>query len=123
MFHKLIFLLNGNIWSKMAKKGDDLQHGLSGTSRCCLCCDNSKCIQCTCVKAGRNCLNCLSSKRSRCSNKLQCASLFICDNTLLLTRGSSDNVSPSSVEDGQFFRAFGTSLLYSEGVPYSSFWG
>ena len=98
-----------------------MRHGLSGTSRCCVCCDNGKCMQCTCVKAGRNCSNCLPSKRNRCSNKLQCASSSICDDALLLTGDSSDIVSLLSVEDEHFVRAFGTSLLHSKGALYSYF--
>ena len=107
----------------MAKKGDDLQHGLSGTSRCCLCCGNGKCMQCMCVKAGRNCLNCLPSKRNCCSNKSHCASLSVCDDASLVTRDSPNIVSPSSVDDECFVRACGASLLHSKGAPYSSFWG
>ena len=99
----------------MAKKDDDLQHGLSSTSHCCLCCDNGKCMRCTCVKAGRNCLNCLPFKWNHCSNKLQCASSSVCDDASLLTRDSSDIVFPSSVEDEHFARAFGALLLHSKG--------
>ena len=67
--------------------------------------------------------NCLPSKRNRYSNKLQCASSSVCDNASLLTADYSDIVSPSSVEDERFIRAFGASLLHSKGAPYSSFWG
>ena len=66
---------------------------------------------------------CLPSKRNRCSKKVQCASSSVCDNASLLTEDSSDIVSPSSVEDERFVRAFGASLVHSEGAPYSSFWG
>ena len=104
----------------MAKKDDDLQHGLSGTSRCCLCCDNGKCMRCTCVKAGRKCLNCLPSKRNHCSNRLQCDSLPVCDDASLLARDSSNVLSPSSVEGERFVRAFGA---HSEGKPRGTFWG
>ena len=107
----------------MAKKDDDLQHGLSGTSRCCLCCDNGKCMRCTCVKAGRKCLNCLPSKRNRCFNRSQCASSSVCDDASLPIRDSSYVLSTSSVEGEHFVRAFGASLLHSEGPPHSTFWG
>ena len=50
-------------------------------------------------------------------------SLSVCGNALLLTRDSSYNVSPSSVEDKCFGRAIGASHFHSEGAPYRSFWG
>ena len=80
-------------------------------------------MRCTCVKAGRKCLNCLPSKRNRCSNRLQCASSLVCDDASLLARDSSNVISPSSVEGERFVRAFGAPLLHSEGKPHGSFWG
>ena len=43
------------------------RHGASGALRC-LCCDNGKCVLCSCVQAGRTCFNCLPSRGGHCSN-------------------------------------------------------
>ena len=42
--------------------------GTSATSVCCRCNDHGTCQRCSCVKAGRFCVNCLPLKRGHCAN-------------------------------------------------------
>lgn len=42
--------------------------GTSATSDCCRCNDRGTCQRCSCVKAGRSCVNCLPLRRGHCAN-------------------------------------------------------
>ena len=35
---------------------------------CCMCCDSSKCVRCSCIQAGTVCSLCLPSRHNHCSN-------------------------------------------------------
>ena len=64
-------------------------HGASGASHCC---DNGKCVCCSCVQAGRSCFNYLPSRGGRCSN-------LISDERACSSTGR-DHVSTQSDGDG-----------------------
>ena len=36
--------------------------------RCCMCCSTGKCVRCSCVSAGRVCVDCVPSRHGKCQN-------------------------------------------------------
>ena len=40
----------------------------SSCSRCCKCCATGKCVRCSCVTAGRSCVDCFPSQQGNCAN-------------------------------------------------------
>ena len=92
-------------------------------------------MRCVCVQAGRSCLNCLPSKRGRCSNNPtaeQASSDCVVGDTSH-TRVSVDlpppdgemfNSTPTVPElvRSHFQNAFGAPLLHSEGGPRVDVW-
>ena len=103
-----------------------------GTPRCCMCGDSGKCVRCVCVQAGVMCSSCLPSRRGRCSNL---SPAIDCPDAIAAGVGgqtSSRDNNGSGCDTGvnnsvtvineRFQRAFGGSLLHSEGDCYEDSW-
>ena len=99
-----------------------------GTPRCCMCDDSGRCVCCACVQAGVMCSSCLPSRRGRCSNlspAIDCPDAVaagVGDRTS--SRGDNGSGCDTGVNNSvtvineRFQRAFGASLLHSEGDCY-----
>ena len=102
-------------------------HGASGVSHCC---DNGKCVCCSCVQAGKSCLNYLSSRGGCCSNLISdeqtCTNVgknhdstqSDGDENLHFSQHTSGESAASDFERLHFQNAFGAQLLHSEGGSY-----
>ena len=110
------------------------RRGASGASHCCLCCDNGKCVRCSCVQAGRCCFNCLPSRGGQCSNLISderaCTNAYRNHDS---TQSHGDgNVHSSQRTSGEsavsdfvrlrFQDTFGAQLFHSEGGSYDNTW-
>ena len=113
------------------------RRGAKSGSRCCLCCDNRKCIRCSCVQARKSCINCLPSRRVRCLNCSSTESVHDIDRnghhdaSGLIQLDSvgcdvaycaSGGAGLSDFVSSHFQDAFGACLLHSEGGPYEDVW-
>ena len=121
----------------IVRRGDASHHGATGGSRCCLCCDNGKCMRCSCVQARKSCINFLPSRQGCCLNCFSTESIYDIDRNSHLD--ASGLIQLDSVDcdvahctlggaelsdfiSSHFQDAFGACLLHSEGGPYEDVW-
>ena len=121
----------------VARRGDASRRGVTGGLRCCLCCDNGKCIRCSCIQARKSCINCLPFRRGHCLNCSSTESVYDIDRNshrdasgLIqldsvgcdVAHCASDGTELSDFVSSYFQDAFGACLLHSEGGPFEDVW-
>ena len=109
--------------------------------RCCICCSIGKCVRCSCVSAGRECVNCVPSRLGRSQNlsagpvEKESSSSDTTDDTVFLAGAKTGDIvghegpvhSSSTGEsldesDARLMKAFGTTLTVDCGDNLDDIW-